>query len=86
MLSDAPGSPLSRGRAEKKKSGGMIERFPWRDVMAFGLGRLRLPSAAFWAMTPRELDAALRGRFGPLPAAPPCKQDLAALIARYPDR
>ena len=29
--------------------------------MAAGLGTLRLPPRDFWAMTPRELDAALRG-------------------------
>ena len=30
--------------------------------MAAGLGTLRLPPAVFWAMTPKELAAALRGR------------------------
>jgi uncharacterized phage protein (TIGR02216 family) len=38
--------------------------FPWRDVMAMGLGLLGLAPGAFWAMTPVELDAAIRGRFG----------------------
>ena len=28
--------------------------------MAFGLGRLRLSPQSFWAMTPRELAAAMR--------------------------
>lgn len=32
--------------------------------MALGLGALKLAPAAFWAMTPRELDAALTGHFG----------------------
>lgn len=32
--------------------------------MALGLGTLGLEAAAFWAITPCELDAMLRGRFG----------------------
>ena len=32
--------------------------------MAAGLGVLRLAPHVFWAMTPREFDAALRGRLG----------------------
>jgi uncharacterized phage protein (TIGR02216 family) len=54
--------------------------------MAAGLGLLRLPPAAFWAMTPRELTAALRGAVGVSAATPPLSQDgLAALMARFPD-
>ena len=34
------------------------------DVMAMGLGVLGLAPGAFWAMTPTELEAAIRGRFG----------------------
>jgi uncharacterized phage protein (TIGR02216 family) len=34
--------------------------FPWEEAMAFGLGRLRLSPQSFWAMTPRELAAAMR--------------------------
>ena len=33
--------------------------------MAAGLGLLRLRPADFWSMTPRELEAALRGLLGP---------------------
>ncbi|MEI9900815.1 MAG: phage tail assembly chaperone [Hyphomicrobium sp.] len=54
--------------------------------MAMGFGVLALSPAAFWAMTPRELAAAMRGRLGPPPAGPPSRNDLATLIARYPDR
>ena len=32
--------------------------------MAIGLGVLGFAPAVFWALTPKELDAALRGRFG----------------------
>lgn len=62
----------------------MRETFPWRQVMAFGLGRLRLPSRAFWAMTPRELTAAVEGMVGPIPS-PLDRAQLDALVARYPD-
>ena len=34
--------------------------FPWADVMRIGLGVLRLPPHAFWAMTPKELGPKLR--------------------------
>ncbi|MBX9592489.1 MAG: phage tail assembly chaperone [Hyphomonadaceae bacterium] len=54
--------------------------------MAAGLGLLRLRPADFWAMTPRELEAALRGLLGPLDhAAPLPRTALAHLMARYPD-
>jgi uncharacterized phage protein (TIGR02216 family) len=54
--------------------------------MAAGLGLLRLRPADLWSMTPRELDAALRGLLGPLHASsPPPRRALAALMARYPD-
>jgi uncharacterized phage protein (TIGR02216 family) len=53
--------------------------------MAMGFGVLALTPAAFWSMTPREFAAAMRGRLGPMPEAPPSKHELAALIARYPD-
>ncbi|MFP5075728.1 rcc01693 family protein [Rhizobium sp. YIM 134829] len=58
------------------------EPFPWEAVLHAGLGRLRLSPDQFWAMTPRELTAAL---------TPPCtssalrRGDLAALMAAFPD-
>lgn len=60
------------------------ETFPWRQAMAFGFGKLRLASAEFWALTPRELAAAAEGMAGAI--APPLdRATLAGLIARYPD-
>lgn len=54
--------------------------------MAAGLGMLRLAPAVFWAMTPRELEAALRGAFGVTSVARPMSRaDLSALMAAYPD-
>lgn len=61
------------------------EAFPWRSLMAFGLGRLGLSCNVFWATTPRELAAAAEGLFGPFQGAPG-RSDLEALMARYPDR
>lgn len=52
--------------------------------MALGFGRLRLSSRAFWALTPRELAAALRAFSGPA-RAPLDQAGLAALMARFPD-
>jgi len=54
--------------------------------MAAGLGLLGLSPATFWSMTPRELAAALRGRLGPPPAGPPSREELSALLRRYPDK
>jgi uncharacterized phage protein (TIGR02216 family) len=52
--------------------------------MALGLGHLRLPPGAFWAMTLPELAAALRGTGGVHPA-PMVRGELDALMARFPD-
>lgn len=52
--------------------------------MAFGLGVLRLPSGAFWAMTPRELAAAHDGVVGRRGTALG-RCDLEALMALHPD-
>lgn len=51
--------------------------------MALGLGVLRLPPDAFWAMTPRELAAAA-GHFRPRSTAP-AQSELAALMRAHPD-
>ncbi len=54
--------------------------------MAAGLGLLGLSPATFWSMTPRELAVALRGRLAPPPASPPSREELSALLRRYPDK
>ena len=58
----------------------------WHDVMALCLGTLRMRPADFWTLTPKELDAMLRGVFGPssLPRTID-RPALAALMQRYPD-
>ncbi len=59
--------------------------FPWADVMGFGLGVLRLSPRDFWAMTPRELDAALLAVLGASAPAAPARSVLDVLMHRYPD-
>ena len=59
--------------------------FPWREVMAFGLGRLGWPPAVFWAATPREIGAALRAHQPADTATAPRRADLRALMAAHPD-
>ncbi len=65
----------------------MKSRFGWPRLMRLGLGVLRLPPEAFWAMTPRELDAALAGLAGRIDDTIPMGTGaLQRLMARYPDR
>jgi len=59
---------------------------PWQEVMAFGLGVLRLSSDTFWAMTLRELEAAASGVFGPPSLwAAPTRREFTHLMKAYPD-
>jgi uncharacterized phage protein (TIGR02216 family) len=58
------------------------EPFPWPEMMAAGLGVLQLSSAEFWAMTPRELNAAFRRSAS---RAAPTRNDLARLMQAFPD-
>jgi uncharacterized phage protein (TIGR02216 family) len=54
--------------------------------MATGLGVLALTPDVFWRMTPKELDAAMRGRFGAGATAPPLSRiELQELMQLYPD-
>jgi uncharacterized phage protein (TIGR02216 family) len=54
--------------------------------MAAGLGLLRLPPSHFWAMTPRELAAALRILHGNTAYDTAIsRRDLARLMQRFPD-
>lgn len=58
---------------------------PWRRWLSFGLGVLRWPPDVLWRATPRELAAAARGIHGEPPTAPLARDDLARLMARFPD-
>lgn len=54
--------------------------------MRVGLGVLRLAPREFWAMTPVEFDAAVRGAFGDaLPGEPLARRTLSALMEQFPD-
>lgn len=60
----------------------------WTMLAGLATGRLGWPPDRFWASTPVELAAALRGCLGTGgPAAPSAlaRQDVEALIARFPD-
>ena len=59
--------------------------FPWAIAMQFGFGVLKLPSGAFWALTPRELEAAMMAHYGGRSDAPFSRLALGALMERYPD-
>lgn len=59
-----------------------IEPFPWAAMMAAGFGMLKLSSAEFWAMTPRELNAAF---YRPLSRAAPTQRDLEQMMRAFPD-
>lgn len=61
------------------------ESFPWREVMAFGLGRLRWPTEAFWAATPLEILAASEAFLPPQGVEAPSRSALAALMQAHPD-
>lgn len=60
--------------------------FPWAEAMGFAFVVLRLSPDAFWAMTPRELAAAIRfttgGRDGPRAG----RATLEALMQAFPDQ
>lgn len=58
------------------------EEFPWRRLMELGLGVLRLPPAAFWAATPREIAAAFPARTANAPA----RNGLEHLMMQFPDQ
>jgi uncharacterized phage protein (TIGR02216 family) len=62
-----------------------VAAFPWREAMAIGFGRLRLSSREFWALTPRELAAAIEGLTGTM-HTPMDRAAFDELARRYPDR
>ncbi len=54
--------------------------------MELGLSVLGLSPLAFWSLTPRELQAALSGRFGNITDGETLtRHDLDALMQRFPD-
>lgn len=60
-------------------------KLDWPGLMRVGMGVLRLPPDVFWAMTPREFEAACTALgFGKARAAM-TRAGLDALRARFPD-
>jgi len=57
---------------------------PWRSLIGFGLGALKLSPEAFWRMTPRELAYAAEALNGPV-AMPMNRGALHDLMKRFPD-
>lgn len=53
--------------------------------MAFAFGVLGLAPSALWAMTPKELAAAVRGRAGTAGLTQPTRAELGAMMERFPD-
>ncbi|MBO6554602.1 MAG: phage tail assembly chaperone [Roseitalea sp.] len=62
----------------------MRRAFPWNDAIVFGLGIMRLAPQAFWAMTPRELAAAMSVAHGAGTLAP-SRRTLEDLLSAFPD-
>lgn len=62
------------------------QAMPWAEMMAFGLGVLRLGPATFWGMTIPEFKAAARGQRGEFGVVEPITPHaFAALMQRFPD-
>ena len=76
-MSEGPPLGLAPGRESSAIA------FPWREAMQFGLGVLRLAPGHFWAMTPRELAAAMAVLGGQRTNALP-RAALAALMGAFP--
>lgn len=65
---------------------GETPEFDWDFLMRFGLGALGLAPRDFWRMTPREFDAAAKGRAGVFrEARPMSRRAFETLARRFPD-
>jgi uncharacterized phage protein (TIGR02216 family) len=64
-------------------SGVIMQPFPWKEAIGFGLGVLRLSPEQFWRMTPRELAYAIEAVTGR--GAPLDRQTFEKLMKSYPD-
>ncbi len=60
-----------------------MQSFPWEELIALGLHRLRLTPDLFWSLTLRELLVIAGFRSGAAPATD--RATLEALMARFPD-
>ncbi|MGB7431457.1 MAG: phage tail assembly chaperone [Ahrensia sp.] len=63
------------------------EPLPWSQIMAFGFGRLGLSPDAFWSMSLREMNAAIRWHLPHLGSTPGMNRTgLADLMKQFPDQ
>lgn len=61
--------------------------FPWPAIMSVGLGVLSLSPRDLWSMSVVEFGCALSALYGSNTAAAPLtRNDLDALLQRFPDR
>lgn len=61
--------------------------FQWDQLMRVGIGAFGLAADDFWAMTPREFTAAVKGRLGLFEDKTPMDFGaFSALSARFPDQ
>jgi uncharacterized phage protein (TIGR02216 family) len=62
------------------------EQFDWDFLMRFGLGVLGLAPRDFWRMTPREFEAAIKGRTGQIDTSPGIgRSEMLRLSLQFPD-
>lgn len=60
------------------------QEFDWDFLMRLGLGALGLAPRDFWHMTPREFEAALKGRLGQFSDVRPlAREELGRLADRF---
>ncbi|MEX0345042.1 MAG: rcc01693 family protein [Rhizobiaceae bacterium] len=63
---------------------GQSEAFPWDDVLAVGLGLLRLSPSEFWSLTTREFAALAQGLNCGM-TSPLERQEFQSLMREFPD-
>lgn len=68
-----------------KAAAGEVRQFPWDEVIALGLGLLRLAPRDFWSMTPREFSLVLRILDRDRAGSTPTRAALATLMQMFPD-
>lgn len=63
---------------------------PWLDYMALGVGLLGVRPGDFWRMTPQEFQALVNTHFEAMRqhsgGAAPLREELCAMMARFPDQ
>lgn len=63
------------------------EPLPWAQIMAFGFGKLGLSPEAFWSMSLREMNAAIRWHMPHMNGGTAMnRKGLSALMDLFPDQ